>query len=527
MILPPLHPRSSPSSSPSSPSSSPPSAPPEPPAEGPAEGRWHYRRSLASRVILLTTIAVGLAVAFVAAGAYVTVRMQLQASLDSSLVERAKTASTRLCDPDVRVPAEYLGAANAWVVCVSGPVVVGRSTTGVPPVDLGEPEFAVARGDAQQSVRTLAGVDGGIRWRVVALNRESGETMILAQSLEDQRDVLGHLGIVMFLFGVAGVIGAGLAGWAVARNGLRPVRQLTSSVERIARTEDLRPLPVEGDDEIARLASAFNQMLLALDASRERQRRLVADAGHELRTPLTSLRTNIDLLNQSDDAAGPSLEPEARAEMLADIGSQIEELTTLVGDLVELARDEPPESVVAEVELSEVLDHALARVRLRAPGVTFDAVAHPWWVTGDAAALERAITNLLDNAAKWSPPGSRVSCRLVEGVLTVDDDGPGIAEADRPHVFDRFWRAQESRTMPGSGLGLSIVRQVADRHAGTVAADRSPSGGARLVLCLPGPPRGGGSGSGRGWSRGSSLGSSHLNKSPPAPPVVDAQGTRR
>ena len=339
-----------------------------------------------------------------------------------------------------------------------------------------------------QSVRTLRSDGSDTRWRVVTLKRDSGETMILGQSLDDQHAVLGKLGIVMLLFGIAGVIGAGLAGWAVASNGLRPVRRLTSSVERIARTEDLRPLPVEGADEVARLAAAFNQMLLALDASRERQRRLVADAGHELRTPLTALRTNIDLLHQSDDVHGPSLEPEARAEMLDDIGAQIEELTTLVGDLVELARDEPPESVIAEVELSEVLDHALARVRLRAPGVTFDAVAHPWWVTGDAAALERAITNLLDNAAKWSPPGSRVSCRLVDGVLTVDDDGPGIAEADRPHVFDRFWRAQESRTMPGSGLGLSIVRQVADRHAGTVEAASSPSGGARLMLRLPGRP---------------------------------------
>ena len=459
------------------------------PGSEPPESRWHYRRSLASRVILLTTIAVGLAVAFVAAGAYVTVRMQLQSSLDASLVDRAESASTRLCDPEVRVPSEYLGAANSWVVCVRGPFGFTRSTIDLPTtITLGEPEIDVLRGDETQSVRTLRSDGSDTRWRVVTLKRDSGETMILGQSLDDQHAVLGKLGIVMLLFGIAGVIGAGLAGWAVASNGLRPVRRLTSSVERIARTEDLRPLPVEGADEVARLAAAFNQMLLALDASRERQRRLVADAGHELRTPLTALRTNIDLLHQSDDVHGPSLEPEARAEMLDDIGAQIEELTTLVGDLVELARDEPPESVIAEVELSEVLDHALARVRLRAHGVTFDAVAHPWWVTGDAAALERAITNLLDNAAKWSPAGSRVSCRLVDGVLTVDDDGPGIAEADRPHVFDRFWRAQESRTMPGSGLGLSIVRQVADRHAGTVEAASSPSGGARLMLRLPGRP---------------------------------------
>jgi two-component system sensor histidine kinase MprB len=454
------------------------------------EGRWRYRRSLASRVILLTTIAVAMAVAFVAVGAYVVVRMQLQSSLDQSLEDRAESASYELCNSNMRVPAEYLGAANAWVVCIDDAVTVtaSPSSRNLPPITLGSPEAEVIKGEKERSIRTIVDDEGTIRWRVVALHRDTGETIILAQSLEDQQSVLGKLGIVMFLFGLVGVIGAGVAGWLVARNGLRPVRRLTSSVETKARTEDLRPLAVEGDDEVARLASAFNKMLIALDASRERQRSLVADAGHELRTPLTSLRTNIDLLSQSDDAAGPSLEPEARAEVLEDIRAQIDELTNLIGDLTELARDEAPPSVVQEFELSEVVHQAFNRVRLRAPALSFDVVAHPWWVTGDAAALERAVTNLLDNAAKWSPPGGRVSCRLIDGVLTVEDDGPGIAEADRPQVFDRFWRAKESRTMPGSGLGLSIVRQVADRHSGTVEVSSSASGGARLTLTIPGSP---------------------------------------
>lgn len=462
-----------------------PVAPPPPPGEG----RWHYRRSLASRVILLTTMAVGLAVAFVAAGAYVTVRMQLQSSLDDTLLGRAESASTKLCDPDLEVPVEYLGASHAWVVCFNDWAAVVRTASELPgSVRLGETEADVVRGERQQSVRTIIGDDGETKWRVAAVHRGTGDTIIMAQSLEDQQAVLGNLGIVMVLFGAVGVVVAGIAGWLVARNGLRPVRRLTTAVEDKARTEDLRPLPVEGDDEVARLASAFNEMLTALDASRERQRSLVADAGHELRTPMTALRTNIDLLSQSDEAGGPTLEPEARAEVLADISAQIEELTTLIGDLMELARDDPPASVVEELELSEVVHRALSRVRRRAPGLSFDVVAHPWWVIGDSAALERAVTNLLDNAAKWSPPGGRVSCRLVEGVLTVDDDGPGISEADRPHVFDRFWRATESRTMPGSGLGLSIVRQVTDRHSGTVVVGSSASGGARLTLAIPGSP---------------------------------------
>jgi two-component system, OmpR family, sensor histidine kinase MprB len=452
----------------------------------PPEGRWHYRRSLASRVTLLTTIAVGVTVAFVAAGAYLTVRMQMQTTLDDSLAERAASASLDLCRNDMHIPDEYLGAADVWVACLEGGVGVATSVDQSSPISLlGSPEAAVVSGDRHQSLRTVVSKDGDTHWRVIALRRDTGQTMILAQSLESQQNVLRKLGIVMFLFGLAGVIAAAMAGWAVARNGLRPVRRLTSSVEHIARTEDLRPLPIEGDDEIARLATAFNQMLAALAASRDRQRQLVADAGHELRTPLTSLRTNLDLLGQAD-RGGVQLPPEARAELLDDVAAQIEEMTTLIGDLMELARDEPLTHVVEAVDLTELVDRAVARVRRRAPGVSFDVAVDSWYVVGESSGLERAVTNLLDNAAKWSPVGGTVGVRLENGVLTVDDQGPGISEDDLPHVFDRFYRSEESRSMSGSGLGLSIVRQVAERHSGTVWAGTSPAGGARLTLWLPG-----------------------------------------
>jgi two-component system, OmpR family, sensor histidine kinase MprB len=445
------------------------------------DGRWHYRRSLASRVTMLTTIAVGVTVAFMACGVYITVRMQLQAAVDNQLVERAESASTALCDTPV--PSEYLGAADSWIVCFTDAIAV---TDRVPEFDLsGGPEIKVIDGSAERSVRTVGSTDGRSKWRVVAVNRGDGQTMLIAQSLDTQESVLRRLGIVMFLFGTAGVIAAGMAGWAVAHGGLRPVRRLTAAVEDIARTEDLRPLPVEGDDEIARLATAFNQMLTALEASRERQRQLIADAGHELRTPLTSLRTNLDLLSQVDSAEG-ALPPGAREELLHDVRAQIEELTNLIGDLVELARDEPLTHVVEAVDLADVVDQAAARVRRRALSVTLDVRCDPWFVIGEGSSLERAVTNLLDNAAKWSPEGGTVTVRLTEGSLTVDDQGPGIAEEDLPHIFDRFYRSQESRAMPGSGLGLAIVRQIAERHSGTVEAGATPSGGARLVLRLPG-----------------------------------------
>ncbi len=447
----------------------------------PPEGRWHYRRSLASRVTLLTTIAVGLAVAFVAFAAFMTARMQMMSTLDQSLLDRAQKAATYDVPLNAEVPSWALGAADIRILYINS---VGQSRTfdEFPELRLGGPELDVARRESPQSVRTLLAADGEAYRVVTVPSRDSGQALVLAQSLESQQRTLAKLGVVMLLFGLAGVIGAAAAGWAVARNGLRPVRRLTAAVEAIAETEDLRPLPVEGDDEIARLASAFNEMLVALAASRDRQRQLVADAGHELRTPLTSLRTNLDLLAQ----AGRDLPEDARVELLVDVRAQIEELTTLIGDLVELARDEPMPAVVATVHLDDIVDRALARVRRRAPGLTFEAEVEPWSVVGEAAALERAVTNLFDNAAKWSPPGGLVRVQLVDGVLIVDDEGPGIADDDLPHVFERFWRSEESRSMPGSGLGLAIVAQVVDRHSGTVTAGASPAGGARLTVRLPG-----------------------------------------
>jgi two-component system sensor histidine kinase MprB len=210
-------------------------------------------------------------------------------------------------------------------------------------------------------------------------------------------------------------------------------------------------------------------MLVALSASRDRQRRLVADAGHELRTPLTSLRTNLDLLLQADAAGG--LDADARAELMDDVRAQLEEMSTLVGDLIELARDEPLRPVVEQVDLAEVVDRAVARARRRRTGLTFDVDTAPWWVSGESASLERAVTN-----------------RLNHGTLTVDDEGPGIAPDDREQVFERFYRSEESRSMPGSGLGLSIVRQVIERHSGNVRVDVNDGGGTRMVLQVPGAP---------------------------------------
>jgi two-component system, OmpR family, sensor histidine kinase MprB len=342
----------------------------------------------------------------------------------------------------------------------------------------------VARGTSSYSCRTIKASDG-VDYRVATVpTGEDGIAFVVAQSLQANEAALDKLGLVMFLLGAVGVIAAALAGWAVARNGLRPVRRLTDAAEEIARTEKLDPIEVEGNDEIARLARAFNAMLTALSASRDRQRQLVADAGHELRTPLTSLRTNLDLLTQADRQGG--LSATSRAELLDDVRFQIEELTTLIGDLTELAREEPGRLALEQVDLADVTERAVERVRRRASSLHFDTRVEPWTVTGEPAALERAVTNLLDNAAKWSPPLGVVTVRLVDGTLMVADQGHGIAKSDLPHVFDRFYRSPESRTLPGSGLGLSIVRQVAERHGGTVRVGASESGGAAFWMSIPG-----------------------------------------
>jgi two-component system, OmpR family, sensor histidine kinase MprB len=468
-----------------------------PPDAPPPTSAWsglHYRRSLASRVTVLTTLAVGFAVSLVAFAAYATIRTQTVGALDDSLEARAYAAArTNTLDALAQesISSWAMGAAGVRISFVDAsntPVVVYPAGTSQA-FGIGEHEVAVARGEENRSARTIW--SQGERWRVVAVNAGDGRALVLAQSLQPTDRMLDRLGLVMLLFGIAGMIVAGLAGWAVARNGLRPVRRLTASVEDIARTQRLDPIPIEGSDEVARLAQSFNEMLRALSESQHRQRQLVADAGHELRTPLTSLRTNLDLLVQADTSAG--LSPESRAELLDDVRAQIREMTTLIGDLVELARDQPVSPTVEPVELTAVLGQAVARVRRRAD-VEFEVSTSPWWVTGDADALERAITNLLDNAAKWSPEGGVVTVSLDRGTLTIADEGPGIAPEDLPHVFERFYRSAESRGMPGSGLGLSIVRSIAERHGGEVGAGTSPSGGAAFWLTVPGqasPPEGG------------------------------------
>jgi two-component system sensor histidine kinase MprB len=448
--------------------------------------------SLRARIGVLAAVAAAGAVILVSVVAFFIVRQNILASLDANLLQRATAAAqSELVDPQqlASTPTGALGAGDIRLALLyeNGLAQSARGAVTAPP--LGAEELAVARGEVASSVRTAT--DGRVQYRVVAVDAGEGRALVIGQRLDATRAVLTRLGVALPAIGGVGVALAALAGAAVARTGLRPVQELTEATERVAATGELRPMRVDGSDELARLTASFNDMLGALAASQEQQRRLVADAGHELRTPLTSMRTNLELLAAAARPGAPPLPESDRAEILDDLQAQISELSTLVGDLVELAREDAPQVVHEPVELTDVISRALERARRRAGDVEFTATLLPWTLIGDATALERAVLNLLDNAAKWSPPSGtvRVQMRPIDQwsvLLEVADAGPGIAEQDLPRVFDRFYRAPGARTMPGSGLGLSIVRQVAIRHGGAVWAGRAPEGGALLALRLPG-----------------------------------------
>jgi two-component system, OmpR family, sensor histidine kinase MprB len=332
---------------------------------------------------------------------------------------------------------------------------------------------------------------GGDHLRVLTAPMGSGRAIQVARSLEEVDGTLHTLLLVLGLVSLGGVAVAAFLGWAISRTAMAPLAELTETTEHVARTSDLHHrIEVNGSrDELARLAGSFNAMLAELDRSVTAQRRLVADASHELRTPLTSLRTNIEVL-----AAKNGLAPDERNRLLADVVAQLGELGVLVGNLVDLAREEEPDVGAGELRLDELVAEAVERARRNAPGRRFTLVSEPCEVQGVADRLERAVGNLLDNAAKWSPADGEIEVSVRDGEISVRDHGPGIDADDLPHVFERFYRAPNARSMPGSGLGLAIVSQVAESHGGSVEAGAAPGGGALVTLSLPTVPLAGSAG---------------------------------
>ncbi|WP_329460207.1 sensor histidine kinase [Streptomyces sp. NBC_01497] len=460
---------------------------------------------------LLVAAAVAIAVAVVAVSSWLLTRSQLQNELDNSLRNSTAPSSQiasalQTCEDGAGSTSSNKAAPDAseqafayfQVVDANGSRCVAL---GSQPVKVEQQDVAVARGEEEESPVHTSTTDGGqevqvhTRLQTIRIGPPGGSSpqpvaVTISRPVDEIQTSLNRLALLLAVVAGVGVLGAGAAGLWIARTGLRPVDGLTRAVEHVARTEDLSVrIPVDGEDEIARLSRSFNSMTAALASSRDRQSQLIADAGHELRTPLTSLRTNIELLARSEET-GRAIPPDDRRELMASVKAQMTELAALIGDLQELSRpDALTPGTVQVVALHEVVEHALRRARLRGPGLAIDATTATWYVRAEPATLERAVVNVLDNAVKFSPPGGVVEVRLdAHGELTVRDHGPGIPAEDLPHVFERFWRSPSARSLPGSGLGLAIVARTLQQAGGEITLSPADGGGTVARISLPGAP---------------------------------------
>jgi two-component system sensor histidine kinase MprB len=320
----------------------------------------------------------------------------------------------------------------------------------------------------------------GIELRVRATGIGTRGALLVALPFTDVSHALARQLVLLAIVAAAGIALAALLGILVARAALAPIARFTRQTEVIAASPerlDRERLDVQGRDELARLAHTFNRTLDALEASVQAQRNLVADASHELRTPIATIRANLQLMRDEK-----LLSPEDQEGLRNDVIEELDELTALVGDVVELARGTKLSAEPSEVRVDEIVSAAVDRTRRRSPELTIDASLEPTLVYGEGDRIARAVANLLDNAAKYGQAGGLIEVTLAGGTLAVRDHGPGFHEEDLPFVFDRFHRARDARSQPGSGLGLAIVRQAAEAHGGSVRAANAPGGGALLEV---------------------------------------------
>ena len=419
--------------------------------------------SFRARLTLYVAAAIAVTVAGTSLAVWVVAKRELLSQFDQTLIQQAQQ--------EVR---PTLFGTQVYKTLVQP----GGEANGAPlPVDERAAQLADGKGDAY-----FKNVDVGqneVRMREFVAPLPHGGAIITAIPLAGTEHALARLKFWILLVGGIGIAVAAALAAAVATAALRPVQRLTKAAETVAATGDLgERVEVDGDDELARLATRFNGMLAALEDSVGRQRRLVADASHELRTPLTAARTNVDLLREG------KLPPHEVRHALDEAAIELGSLTSLVADLVELARGEERKLRVEELQLDDLVAGVVERARSRAPHATFVTSLSPTQVRVDPVLLERAVSNLLDNAVKYSPPGAPIEVTVRDGEVVVADHGPGIAEEDMPRIFDRFYRAAAARSKPGAGLGLAIVREAAEAHGGHASVESSPRG-ARFRLSLP------------------------------------------
>ncbi|WP_369201418.1 ATP-binding protein [Streptomyces sp. PU-14G] len=454
---------------------------------------WRRHRPLRTRLALAATAAVALVAVGVCAAAFVVIRYELLHQVELNLTQSASRATQevrqngdapRVLSADCR----YLAAPACAQVVSARPAQDPHGREGYRlPVDERVREVAAGEREPYYGAVTVHGHPA----RMLTTPLGEGRALQVALRSDTVREGVRQAALLLAAVGAAGVLVAAGLGFWVSRTGLAPVARLTATAERITRTRDpghrIEPPPggeQAREDELSRLAASFNTMLAALEQSVAAQRRLVADASHELRTPLTALRTNTELLARAD-----RLTPAQRERASAALGRQLREVTALVNDLIELARDEEPQPLVEEVELAPLVRHAVAVARDHWPATAFSLEVAPGAegtaVPGVPARLSRLLTNLLDNAAKFSGAAG-VEATLgtdADGTqITVRDHGPGLAPEDLPYVFDRFYRAETARALPGSGLGLAMAQQIAKAHGARLSAERPEGGGALFRL---------------------------------------------
>jgi two-component system, OmpR family, sensor histidine kinase MprB len=460
--------------------------------------------TLRTRIAAAAGLAVALAVAAAALAVYLGVRGELRGEVDESLRRRADTVVERgLGGPDrpgvpgapgfgppgesfrrlpLQAPAEPFGGPEGFLQLVlpGGRALRFSNESERVPVSARAREIA-REGSGEDLADTT--VDG-THLRVLTTGLSRGGALQVARPLGEVDRQVSKIVLVLLVVGAAGVALGAALGAAVARTALAPIARFTRRTEELAADPDpSERMEVVGQDELTRLARSFNTTLDALESSVEAQRHLVADASHELRTPVASLRANIQTLEDAE-----RLPPGEREALRSDIVEELDELTALVADIVELARGAKHGRPEDDVRVDQLLDAAVERARARAgETVTFSVSSEPTLVRGEPQRIHRAIANLVDNAVKWSPSGGEIELGLAGGELTVRDHGPGFSDGDQDRVFERFYRAEDARGMPGSGLGLAIVRQAAEAHGGSVAAANAPGGGAVLHVSF-GPP---------------------------------------
>ncbi len=448
---------------------------------------------LRRRVGIVAAAAVGIAIVIACVVAYLVVRDQLRGQVDSALRAQATVIQhgdfDSLARPLPGIPPSAGGPAPYVQAVVADGTVLPRQGGVALPVT--PPVVGVAAGESRSYLTDVHVGGSHLREMVIPvplMYRGEPVAVQLARPLNAVDHVLSRLRLMLVLVCVGGMALALVLGRLAARRVLAPLAEVADTAQHIGETEDLAArIHVHADDEVGQLAMRFNWMLERLETSRDEldesvraQRQLVADASHELRTPVTSLRTNIELL-----IADASLGEDERRRMLADVVEQTEELTALIGDLIELARGDLPAGEAEDVRLDDVAAGSLDRARRNFPNVRFESSLEPVVVMGVPDRLGRAVNNLLDNAARHSPPEGLVEVRVDGDGLHVRDHGPGVDPEDQPYVFDRFYRGAGSRGRQGSGLGLAIVRQVAEQHGGSVGVENAPDCGAIFTMRLP------------------------------------------